>query len=216
MAKQTINLPSITFMSKKDAKAYFQNMLNRYRDKDILSTEDDTILFELLQRHPEAAEKIGVGVKRFYRSRSNIHPTSCFHLERFDGTTTDFSYVSCISGNAATLEQQFYEACRYAVANKLICQKEQLFLEAGGTMKCAKTGTPITIDNAEYRHTEPSFREIVRDFIADNHITIISTMLTHGTDMQYIVKFADLGVESLFKSYHTAKSNLAMFKKYSR
>ena len=90
MARQTVDLPSISFKSKSEATAYFKKMLNRYHDGDELNPDDDAILFELLQRHPEMDDKIGAGVKRFYRDKSPIHPTSCFHLERIDGTTTDF------------------------------------------------------------------------------------------------------------------------------
>lgn len=216
MACQTVDLPSISFKSKSEATAYFKWMLNQYQDGDELNPDDDTILFELLQRHPEMDDKIGVGVKRFYRDKSPIHPTSCFHLERIDGTTTDFSYPSCISGNTSTLSQQFYEACRYAVSEELIHQKEKLFIEAGGIMLCTKTGVQITIHDAEYRHTSPKFRELVKDFISEFNITISPAQLSYGSDMQYVVKFEDKNIENLFKKYHAVKSHLAMFKKYER
>lgn len=216
MSRHTVCLPSITFNSKTQAVEYFKKMLDRYRDGEELSQDDDVILFELLQRHPEAAEKIGEGVKCFYRSKSLIHPTSCFHIERIDGTATDFSYATCISGNASSLAQQFYEACRFAVSEKLIHEKGRLFKEAGGTMRCAKTGVEITIHEAEYRHTMPKFREIVMNFIKKHKININSELVTRGKDMQYIVKFADNNIENLFKTYHDSESKLAMFKKYVR
>lgn len=216
MTRQQVNLPSKTFKSKSDATAYFKEMLNRYNDGDELNSDDDTILFELLQRHPEADDKIGVGVKRFYRAKSPIHPTSCFHIERYDGTTTDFSYPSCISGNTASLSQQFYEACRFAVSQDLIKQKERLFKDSGGTMICEKTGANITINEADYRHTSPRFREIVRDFIKQYNITISPDLVTHSRDMQYVVRFVDSNIESLFKKYHATKAHLGMYKKYER
>jgi hypothetical protein len=192
---------------------YFKEMLNRYRDGEEISQDDDVILFELLQRHPEADEKIGEGVKCFYRSKSIIHPTSCFHIVRTDGTCTDFSYVSCISGRSSTLPQQFYEACRYAVSENLINDKKRLFGEAGGTMRCTKTGDVITINESDYRHTTPKFREIVRNFIAVHKITISPEMISCGSDLQYVVKFKDSKIENLFKCYHKSISELAMFKK---
>lgn len=216
MARQPIDLPSKSFKSKSEATAYFKEMLNRYHDGDELNPEDDEILFELLQRHPNTDEKVGAGVKCFYRDPSPIHPSSCFHLERIDGTTTDFSYTSCISGNPPTLSQQFYEACRYAVSRGLIDKKVKLFKDAGGTMLCGKTGTQLTIHEAEYRHTTPSFREIVRDFISDYNISVSPTQLTHSSDMQYVTKFADSTIENLFIKYHATKAHLAVFKKYER
>ena len=211
---QSVDLPSISFKSKSEATSYFKDMLNRYRDGEILTPEDDAILFELLQRHPEADDKIGVGVKIFYRERSPIHPTSCFHLERHDGITTDFSYISCIRGFTSSLAQQFYEACRYSVSDKLTRQKAKLFKEAGGTMKCSKTGLHIAIKEANYCHTEPKFRDIVIGFILENKVIVHTSMIASGSDMQYVVKFADSKIENLFRDYHENKANMAIFKKY--
>lgn len=208
----TVDLHSICFTTKKEAKDFFKNMLNRYEDGEELTSDDDSILFELLQRHPESDEKIGVGVNRFYRSKSAIHLTSCFHIERTDGTCTDFSYISCVSGYASTLPQQFYEACRYAVSENLINEKKKLFRDADGIMRCTKTGAVITIHEADYRHTTPKFREIVRDFIVSYNITISPGMISCGLDMQYVVKFTDQKIENLFKTYHASNSKLAMFK----
>ena len=134
MASHPIILPSIKFKSKSDAKVFFKNMLNRYHDGDEVNSIDDQILFEVIQRHPEATEKIGGGIKRFYREKSNSHPTSCFHLERYDGSTTDFSVPSCISSKKPTVEQAFYEACRTAVTHNLIIKKEEKF--KSGVVRC--------------------------------------------------------------------------------
>lgn len=211
---QGIDLPSISFKSKSEATSYFKDMLNRYRDGETLTPEDDAILYELLQRHPEADQKIDCGVRSFYRERSPNHPTSCFHLERHDGSTTDFSYISCIRGFTSSLAQQFYEACRYSVSEKLTRQKAKLFKDAGGTMICSKTGLQITIDEANYCHTKPKFRDMVLGFISENGIVVHHSFVTSGSDMQYVVKFADRSIENLFMVYHEKKANLAMFKKY--
>lgn len=214
MSRHTINLPSRSFKSKAEATAYFREMINRYKNGEDIAPDDEAILFELLQRHPEAEEKIGVGVKLFFRDKSPIHPSSCFHVERIDGTTTDFSFISCISGSTASLSQQFYEACRYAISERLIHQKHKLFAEAGGIMRCSKTGVLIDIHEAEYRHTTPTFREIIKSFVETYNIIISPSMITHGSDLQYVTRLADLNIEKLFKDYHSSNSNLAMFKKY--
>lgn len=216
MARQAVCLPSRLFKSKSEAIAYFKEMLGRYHDGEELNSNDDELLFELIQGHPEMEKKVGLGVKHFFCEKSPNHPTRCFHLERIDGTTTDFSYLSCISGNPPTLEQQFYDACRYSVSERLIQEKEALFKKAGGIMICQKTGDKITIQEAEYRHTMPRFRDIVKDFIAEFNITITYDQLSHGSDMQYVVKFADQNIENMFKKYHREKSSLSMFKKYER
>jgi hypothetical protein len=213
MASHGVFLPSRTFKSKSEAVTFFKEMLNRYKDSEEIRNNDDTLLYELLQRHPNADEKIGVGVEVFYRDRSPIHPSSCFHIERKDGTTTDFSYKSCISGNAISLYQQFYEACRFSVSQELINQKNKLFRDANGILPCSRTGVLIKINEADYRHTSPAFREIVRGFVDKYSIKISHNLLTKSSDMQYVTRFADTEIEKLFKNYHKSHSNLAIFKK---
>lgn len=213
-----INLPSKQFNTQKEAISFFKDMLNSYQDGQELTPEDSSILFELLQRHPEAEEKIGVGIENFYRDRSATkeHPTSCFHIERIDKSYTDFSYITCIKGYIPTSYQHFYQACHYAVLPFLLDKKDELFQYAGGTVKCAKTGEYVTIDNAEYRHTSPKFKEIVDHFIAENNLVISQNMVTQGSDMQYVTKLIDKKMESEFILFHSTRANLAIYKKYVR
>ena len=214
MARQEVRLPTISFKSKAEATTFFKGILTHYQDGEEVDAEDDCLLFELIQRHPDASQKIGVGIKRFYRDRSPIHPSSCFHLERVDGTTTDFSYTKCISSTSATLEQQFYEACRFAVSQDLINRKSRLFKESGGVIPCCITGRLVSIQEADYRHTTPKFREIVAGFVQEYQLTMSPSLITHGHDLQYVVRLADKQMELLFRRHHSAKATLAVFSRY--
>lgn len=86
-----VNLPSKQFATKKQAREFFTEMLHRYEDEMIVNEADYKFLIELLSLHPEANEKIGIGVRRFYR-RISEEGTPCFYLERTDGTNDDFSF----------------------------------------------------------------------------------------------------------------------------
>ena len=70
-----------SFRTKTEALAYCKAMLARYRDGETINEEDSQFLLSLLQRHPEARQKIGPGVKRFFRDRTT-KGTSCFWVER--------------------------------------------------------------------------------------------------------------------------------------
>ena len=214
MASQPIILPSIQFKSKSDAKVFFKDMLNRYHDGNEVNSIDDQFLFEVIQLHPDSKEKIGVGIKRFYREKSKSHPTSCFHLERYDGSTTDFSVPSCISSKKPTVEQAFYQACRTAVTQKLIIKKEEIF--KNGVVKCYKTGEVVNIKESEYRHTTPRFRDTVRDFVQEFNIDITRDLFVESEDMQYVTEFVEASLSSKFENYHAMRANLEVFKKYER
>lgn len=70
-------------------------MLWRYVPGDRVSVEDTAFLKAALPRHPEASEKIGVGVDHF-KVRSDEYGKQCFWVVRTDGTTDRFSYKSLV------------------------------------------------------------------------------------------------------------------------
>lgn len=216
MPAKPVGLPSKTFAKQGEATAFFKAMLARYADGEFLNSVDEDILYELLQRHPEADQKIGVGVQAFFRNKSPDHPTSCFHLLRIDGSTTDFGYPTCITGRAPSLRHAFYEACRRSVVAELMVQKQRLFDMSPNGIQCVRTGELTTIHTSEYRHTEPRFRDIVRGFIQMKNLVIDSSMVTDSQDMQYTTVFTDQTMAVDFINYHATVAGLAIFKKYVR
>jgi len=89
-------LDTKSFQTKKQALAYFKAMLARYVPEEIVDDADMAHLNALLKRHPEAAEKIGLGVHHF-EVMSAEYGTNCFGVVRRDGTRIDFSYVVCVT-----------------------------------------------------------------------------------------------------------------------
>lgn len=216
MAAKLVELPSKTFSKQGDAQQYFKSMLNRYEDGDYLNSDDEDLLYELLQRHPDAEKKNGVGVRAFFRQKSADHPTSCFHILRVDGSITDFGYGACVTGRAPGLRHAFYEACRRSVVAPLMQQKQHLFDVAGGSIRCFKTGELTSIHSSEYRHTEPKFRDIVSSFVQAKNIAIVPSMMTVSQDMQYQTVFTDPAMARDFIDFHATLAKLEIFKKHER
>lgn len=50
---------------------------------------------DILQRHPEAAQKIGPGV-RAIRVTTSKYGNRCFEVLRVDETSAEFSYLKCL------------------------------------------------------------------------------------------------------------------------
>jgi hypothetical protein len=196
----------IAFASKNEAIGLMREMLARYRDNQDIGEEDSQLLLDLLERHPEVREKIGVGAKRFYRARAVGQPTSCFHLERLDGSTTDFSYISCVNGKGESLYQEFVEACSQAVRQDLAHAKRDHFDKEGdveGKVKCDVTGERVSFKEAQLDHKKPmTFQVIVMTFIAAYGIEIKAEMLSASADNQYVTTFVDQDLEQRFREYH--------------
>lgn len=89
--KIPVTLDSLQFGKKGDAIAYLNSMLSRYDVGDRVSAGDALVLQAALRRHPQSAEKIGVGVKDF-SVRTADFGTKCFWVNKIDGTTEKFSH----------------------------------------------------------------------------------------------------------------------------
>ena len=98
MPAKPVNVGSLAFARKGDANAFFRKMLNKYDLGDKVSIDDAEHLTYLIAMHPEANEKIGVGIESF-SVRTADYGTRCFWINRTDGTTIRFSFMSCYGGS---------------------------------------------------------------------------------------------------------------------
>ena len=94
MVAKPVSVGHLNFSKKGDADKFFRAMLHKYDLADKVSTEDHSILTDLLLGHPEAQEKIGPGILSF-SVRSADYGTRCFWVNRTDGTTEKFSFKAC-------------------------------------------------------------------------------------------------------------------------
>lgn len=215
MAKPPIIINGIEFKFQKNATEYFKNMLERYRNGQTVKDDDHNMLLALLERHPEADKKIGCGVKRLYKDKTDM-PTSCFWIERTDGSKTDFSYRTAISAKGKSLYQEFLEACRNAVQDDLKLTKEKFFekfADEDGKVECDISGDKIAIYESHLDHQKPlTFQVIVNTFVAANDIEIKRQMLSISQDAQCQTTIVDLNLKDKFRRYHHKIAQLRIIK----
>ncbi len=145
------------FASRGAAILYFRDMLNRYSPGERVAGADEGDLAALLTRHPEAATKIGCGMDHIEVRLAPQMGTQCFWIVRPDGTSTDFSFMSCISGKGKSISQEFREACRMAIQNDVARAKRSHFeqhQDASGRVPCELTGRPLTMEEAHADHRD--------------------------------------------------------------
>ncbi len=211
----SIKVGDMEFRTKNAAKEFFKEMLARYSDGEGINEEDSGHLDKLLERHPEAAQKIGCGIKRFYRQRTD-KGTSCFWLERTDGRETDFSYPTCVDAKGKSLYQEFAEACREAVQPDLIATKRAYFGEHGddeGRVVCDVTGEMIKYDESHLDHKKPmTFQVIVRTFVTANSIIPSRQILSEPRDQQFSTTFTDQDLAKKFRDYHHSLAQVRVIK----
>lgn len=88
----------LQFSKQGDAVLFFQTMLYKYEENHPIDDKSDSdALLLLLQRHPDALQKIGAGVQYFFRGAGD-YGTSCFWIRRVDGSEENFSFRKSITG----------------------------------------------------------------------------------------------------------------------
>ena len=142
--------------------------------------------------------------------------TSCFWLERIDGSRTDFSYISCIKAKAKSLYQDYAEACRQTVAGDLIKAKKahfDVYGDASGRVPCDLTGELLLPDEAHLDHAQPmTFEVMVQAFRAATGIEPSRDILSKSQDQQFATTFTDPDIAQRFRDYHHRVANLRIIK----
>jgi hypothetical protein len=133
--------------------------------------------------------------------------SSGFWVVRQDGTATDFSYIDAVKGKPKGRSQDFYGACRQAVALDLIQAKKQAFAQYGddqGRVECELTGVMVNIDDAHLDHAWPNFSHLVSGFRAARGWSrdIPDGVMSAPADGQMTATFIDSAVADAFRTYH--------------
>ncbi|MFW8602517.1 DCL family protein [Desulfobacterota bacterium M19] len=210
--KKQLKIGALTFKYKKDAIAYFKDILNSYEIGETLNTDDCTDLCHLLEVHPNAAEIIGLGVKKIEVIESR-YKSKCFQVIRGDSSREIFSYRRCIGGNSS-LTTKFSKTCRDIISKDLTGVKRAYFKGRSkkGMVKCQETGEPSKWGDLAVDHRQPNtFSVIVDRFIEIQQIDIKSVKYRELFDGVY--EFEDNEIAEKFKKYHKDKANLRLVKK---
>lgn len=215
MAKPVV-IGSRSFRTQTSAQEHFKALLHRYQDgQRITDQEDHADLVALIERYDGVLETVGEPTKgngqiAYFERRLNTGigwSTPGFWIARLDGTETDFSYIDAVKGKPKGRSQDFYSACRQAVALDLIQAKKQAFSDYGdaqGRVECELSGKLIAIDEAHLDHAWPYFSHLVSGFRAARGWSkdIPDGVVSAPADRQTTAIFLDNEVAEAFRTFH--------------
>jgi Protein of unknown function (DUF3223) len=218
---KSINLPNgRSWKSQTAALTHFKDMLARHSDNQVVEDRSDhDDLVALLERYDavitDSPAKIGSGVEHFFRRR-NIgegYSTPGFWVHRIDGTDTDFSYISAVKGEPKSNAQEFYDACRGAVAADLFAAKKRHFETHGndaGRVPCDLSDELITFAEAHLDHAYPTFGQLVVSFRAARgwQHGVPGGVLSPPADAQITTSFIDASAAEAFRQFHRGAATL--------
>ncbi len=146
---------------KTKAKDRCREIIGTLENGESVRSDDAEFLLWLLDRHPRAAEKIGQGVAGF-TVQSAVMGTRCFVVHRVDGSSTDFSFHSCITApDSIALVRR---AMRRAISDQT--NEFKRASAARGPLVCAVTGQMLSWNDAHVDHAPPVFVVLADDWAA--------------------------------------------------
>jgi len=210
--KKWSQIGRLSFKYKKDVIAHFKNILNSYNSKESLNKEDFKDVLSLLEIHPNAEEKVGVGIKQIIVDETR-YKTKCFNAIRVDSSCEIFSYIKCINGNLSP-STKFSKTCRDVILDDLRLVKLSFFKgnSKKGQVKCQETGKLSFWEELNVDHRQPNtFSVIVDRFIELHRIDLSSVKYIESIDNIY--SFKDNALSEKFREYHKEKANLRLVRK---
>ncbi len=220
MAKrQAFFINDKTFKTKTELKDFVKAILNKYELNKAIDTIDLQFISELLKRHPEYDRKIGIGIKAIVvKIDGNWGKTKCFHIQRTDGTETDFSYNNCIDNDISKEPlKMFKQSARSAVKNQIVSHLSNYISRTkdnNDNVICQKSQTKINKGQATVDHIPPiTFDRIVTDFILMKNIEPSQIEYIGFGDNEYNKEFKEENLRSEFAKYHKEVAKLRVISK---
>jgi hypothetical protein len=172
------------------------------------------IIHELLTRHPEADQKIGVGVDHFYVQRSKWKRNQYnFMISRVDGTTVDFSYIACLNPTHKkyTEKHDWNPLFRHVVKDQIDSFRECAFAVVGSRDKfvCSQTKLKYKKIYSHVDHVYPlTFESILLEFIKKYNVDLDSLKVSKDLGTTEIQRILNKDVTKAFYEFHKERSVL--------
>jgi hypothetical protein len=213
MARETIEIAGEVFRTQAAAKERIQAIMARYPNGAAVDMFDLAFLQELLERHPDAPNKIGCGVASIYVNRNPIYPsTRTFFLVRTDNSTTDFSYLECI--RPTPHRKKVLRALRAAVEPYTLQVKQAFFDQVGSQAICPITGETIRFIGSHVDHTPPAtFDAIAAQFLAEENLLPDDIGVVAAGDHIFQDRLTDQDLERRWVDFHNSRAVLRVISK---
>lgn len=162
----------------------------------------ERFLRDVLDRHPESAQKIGCGVASF-QVESNGGSRG-FWLTRHDGTRTDWSFLACLT--APTAEQQALAGFRAAARPQIDSFRDECFAR-GKPPICPVTRERLTRKTAHVDHEIP-FDSLVKTFLGPTALRDVRVEPTRDDATETML--ADRVLREAWALYHRSVAKLRL------
>jgi hypothetical protein len=200
------------FSSKKEAKDFIRTIFSRHQDDQTITGSDSEFLHDLIHLHPEACSKVGCGVSHFTTRVDPVWKNGRhFVLIRTDGSSTDFSFISCIEGK--NNRKDAIKALRNSVYDQTMSFKMDAY--SGEKLPvCPYLNAPIEYSDAHVDHVSPiTFKSLVDSWLAESGISLNDIVLSPSSDNQWRSEMIDAEQRESWAEFHKSRARLRIVHK---
>lgn len=194
-------------MTKTSLKRMCRELLAKYPAGSIIyDTQDINFLITLFSKHPEAEEKQGIGIRTILTIKNPQFNSTCFAIQRVDGTIVDISYHTCIDG-APTPLAEVKKACRRAIQPIILDFRQTVYF---GHDTCEFTGEVLYPDNTHIDHYDLTFKDLFNEWMTDKSIPDLHSKINHEAIKTFSGEtcFTDPTISADFISFHNDNTHL--------
>lgn len=204
----TYELAGRKFSSKEAVAQHARSIKDKYKPGTYLEGDELAFMYALLTWHPDAAIKIGAGVKAILIRANPMYGQNEFYLLRVDGSATEFSYKQCVQ--PSTPAADFRAACRVAIMPDIVAFSERWFAQNAVNPRCALTGERLTKAKAHVDHEPPTtFQNLLGEFVRLHDIDMGNVKLLGKTaDNTFRLRIADPDLEKAWIEFHRKYAKL--------
>ena len=209
MPREAVELAGKTFESKAAARGYLRQIKERYDIGSYLNDEDTAVVAAAVQRHPQAASKVGFGIRAIgiFANGPTLSGQG-FGIVRVDGTIARFSYKQCFESQLRSKTDRVQEASRQAVRPSILLWRDKTFEKHKYEIICPLTKERVDPQACEVDHKGTNFLELVNCFLKSEGAAIeeVEIEITDGHQVEAVLR------DSLFKrrwiKYHNTNCSL--------
>lgn len=198
------------FTSKNAAKQHARGIMKKHVELGVMLPGDEMFLRDLVALHPEAEQKIGCGISGFTTQVDPIwRTTRHFAIIRTDGSTTDFSFHTCIDG--ANHRKDVLQALRHAVSDQVVTFQNCCF-SLDEPLLCPFTGYELSPFDCHVDHTPPdTFLNLVQRWMKQDGIEHWADIeLVDNADNQWVRELKNEALSSSWQRFHISNCNLRL------
>jgi hypothetical protein len=212
-----VDLGHRSFRTQKEAQEYFRGEIAKRVVGAVITSDEEFFqdVRALIERHSERDQKVGVGIDAFIVKLDETK-NKMLWLRRTDGSSTDFSYLKCISGRGMTLYSEFTKAARVAIRPDIDECRDAYFRQHGnsdGQAPCEQTGELMAVGDCHVDHFPISFKDLVDQFLKQTGIVPSREILSAPADRQTFTSFTCEKTAAHFVQYHRENAKLMVVHK---